>query len=63
MVCKDLGNLLYPKTPWDVIGCQNHLFGGPRGVTRGLVSIGGVGSLRVIPNPEFFRGFLGGFPY
>ena len=24
----------YPKTPWDVMGCQNHLFGGPRGVTR-----------------------------
>ena len=23
-----------PKTPWDVMGCQNHLFGGPRGVTR-----------------------------
>ena len=20
----------YPKTPWDVMGCQNHLFGGPR---------------------------------
>ena len=39
-----------PKTPWDVMGCQNHLFGGPfRGVTFGGsgVSIGGVGSLRV----------------
>ena len=23
-----------PKNPWDVMGCQNHLFGGPRGVTR-----------------------------
>ena len=31
------------------MGCQNHLFGGPRGVTFGGsgVSIGGVGSLRV----------------
>ena len=28
---KDVVN---PKTPWDVMGCQNHLFGGPRGVTR-----------------------------
>ena len=43
-------NAWCPKTPWDVMGCQNHLFGGPfRGVTFGGsgVSIGGVGSLRV----------------
>ena len=41
---------LYPKNPWDVMGCQNHLFGGPfRGVTFGGsgFSIGGVRILRV----------------
>ena len=41
---------LYPKTPWDVMGCQNHLFGGPfRGVTRRVWCFHsfGVGSLRV----------------
>ena len=26
--------LLFPETPWDVMVCQNHLFGGLRGVTR-----------------------------
>ena len=29
-----VGKSTFPKTPWDVMGCQNHLFGGPRGVTR-----------------------------
>ena len=23
-----------PKAPWDLMGCQNHLFQGPRGVIR-----------------------------
>ena len=26
--------LIYPKNPWDVMGCQKRLFWGPRGVTR-----------------------------
>ena len=28
------GNGKLPKNPWDVVGCQNHVFWGPRGVTR-----------------------------
>ncbi len=39
----------YPKNPWDVMGCQDHLFGGPGGVMNGGsgVSIGGFRILRV----------------
>ena len=40
----------YPKNPWDVMGCQNHLLGGPRGVIKlggSGVSIGGFRILRV----------------
>ena len=38
----------HPKAPWDVMGCQNHLFLRPQGVSLGGsgVSIGGVWSLR-----------------
>ena len=47
----ETGNLNFPKTPWDVMGCQNHLFGGPEtGCHERRVWCflpGGVGSLRV----------------
>ena len=32
-----------PKNPWDVIGCQDYLFGGPRGVTRRVWCFHGTG--------------------